>query len=210
MTDVTDTRLTFHCRMAYVHLDKPHSAPGTDKAKYSITALIPKDAPFLAAIKAATTAAKQKKWAGKPPTGLRAVVRDGDEKDEEGNFIRKGDEFRNHYYIACSSDRPVPVVVGKNRLPATPEQMISGYYAVASVNFYGYEAAGNKGVAAGLNAVWITKKGEPLGAGDPTADFANMEVEADDFATAASGFAGDPFQAAASAKKAAPADDSEF
>lgn len=207
MAEVSDTRMTFPCRMAYVHLDKPHAAPGTDKLKYSVTALIPKDAPFLADIKAATAAAKQRKWNGKAPAGLRAVVRDGDEKDEEGNFIRRGEEFRGHYYIACSSDRPVPVVVGKNRIPATPDQMVSGYYAAVSVNFYGYEAAGNKGVAAGLNAVWITRKGDVLGAGDPTADFANINVDAEDFATAATGFAGDPFAAAGAKKSASGADE---
>lgn len=210
MTDTTDTRMTFECRMAYVHLDKPHAAPGTDKAKFGVTALIPKDAPFLAQIKAATAAAKTKKWGAKPPAGLRAVVRDGDEKDEEGNFVRRGEEFRNHYYISCSSDRPVPVVIGKNRLPATPDQMVSGYYAAVSVNFYGYEAAGNKGVAAGLNAVWITKKGEVLGGGDPTADFADMKVDAEDFASAATGFAGDPFEATAKKPAAAAAEDDGF
>ena len=210
MTDTTDTRLTFECRMAYVHLAEPHKATDTSKAKYSVTALVPKTSPLIAQIKAATQAAKAAKFGAKPPAGLKSCVRDGDEKDEDGNFIRKGDEFRNHFYISCSSDKPVPTVVGKNRTPATVEQMVSGYYAALSVNFYGYDSAGNKGVGAGLNAVWITRKGERLGGVDPEAAFAEMKnVEVDDF-TAATGFAGDPFQAAAAPKPSGAAASDDF
>ena len=41
--------------------------------------------------------------------------------------------------------------------------MVSGYYGSVQANFYAYDAAGNKGVSAGLNGVLITKRGEPLG-----------------------------------------------
>jgi hypothetical protein len=44
-----------------------------------------------------------------------------------------------------------------------PEHMVSGYYGSVQANFYGYDAAGNKGVSAGLNGVLITKRGEALG-----------------------------------------------
>ena len=210
MADNTDTRLTFECRMAYAHLDKPHSAADGATEKYSVTALVEKTAAVVKQIQECTKAAKAAKWGAKPPSGLRSCVRDGDEKDEEGNYIRRGDEFRGHYYIGCSSTRPVPVVIGKSRLPATPDQMISGYYAAVSVNFAGYDAAGNKGVAAYLNAVWITRRGERLGGADPEAAFSEMkDVAVDDF-TAATGFAGDPFAAAGAAKGAAQMDDSEF
>lgn len=210
MADNNDTRLTFECRMAYCHLDAPHKATETSKPKYSVTALVPKDSPIVAKIKAATTAAKAAKFGAKPPAGLKSCVRDGDEKDEDGNLIRKGDEFRGHYYISCSSDKPVPTVIGKNRVPATTDQMVSGYYAAVSVNFFGYEAAGNKGVGAGLNAVWITRKGERLGGADPEAAFSEMkDVAVDDF-TAATGFAGDPFQAAGAQKQNQAALGDEF
>ena len=198
---MTDTRLTFECRMAYVHLDKPRASAEGATPKFSVTALVPKDSPIVKQIKEATAAAKLAKFGAKPPTGLRSCVRDGDEKDDEGNFVRAGEEFRNHYYIGCSSTKAVPVVIGKNRIPATTDQMVSGYYAAVSVNFYGYDAAGNKGIGAGLNAVWITRRGERLGGADPEAAFAEMKVEVDDF-TAASGFAGDPFAAAATNKAA--------
>ena len=69
---------------------------------------------------------------------------------------------------------------------------------------------GNKGVGAGLNAVWITRKGERLGGVDPEAAFAEMKnVEVDDF-TAATGFAGDPFQAAAATKPSGAAASDDF
>ena len=48
------------------------------------------------------------------------------------------------------------------------------------MNFYAYDAAGNKGVAAGLNDLWITKKGEALAGGGT--DWGNIEAE--DFGSA--------------------------
>lgn len=201
MSDNTETRMSLEARMAYVHLEKPRKASEGAKEKYSVTALIPKDSPVLAQIKAATTAAKTKKFGPKPPSGLKACVRDGDEKDAEtGEFLRKGDEFRGHFYITCSSDKPVPVVTGKDRTPAKPEHMCSGYYGVISLNFYGYDVSGSKGVAAGLNAVWITRKGEPLGNGDATEAFAGMKVAVDDFTASASAGA-DPFAGGAASEE---------
>jgi hypothetical protein len=64
---------------------------------------------------------------------------------------------------------------GKARLPATEDHLQSGNYGAAELNFYGYDAAGNRGVAAGLNSVWITRKGEPLGSG--STDWGVIEAE---------------------------------
>jgi hypothetical protein len=43
------------------------------------------------------------------------------------------------------------------------DEVYSGCYGVASVNFFAFNNAGNKGVAAGLNNVLKTKDGEYLG-----------------------------------------------
>jgi len=45
------------------------------------------------------------------------------------------------------------------------EEFYSGCYGAAVLNFYPYDANGNRGVAAGLNVVVKTRDGEKLGGG---------------------------------------------
>jgi hypothetical protein len=169
-------------RFAYVHLLEPRAAAEGAEAKYSVTLIIPKtDEAGIAAIKAAMKAAVSKKFGDKPPKGLRNPLRDGDETDGESGEHMKGDEFWGNWYLSASSKKPVRALAGKARLPATDEHLQSGNYGAAELNFYGYDAAGNRGVAAGLNGVWITRKGEPLGSG--ATDWG--VIEAEDFATPA-------------------------
>ena len=54
----------------------------------------------------------------------------------------------------------------------------SGDYCNVSVNFYGFAASGNRGVAAGLQNIQLVKHGERL-AGRPSAssDFVAIEGE---------------------------------
>lgn len=170
-------------RMAYIHLLEPRAAAEGAEPKYSVTLIIPKtDEAGIAAIKAAMKAAVSKKFGDKPPKGLRNPLRDGDEKDGESGEYMKGDEFRGNWYLSASSKKPVRALAGKARMPATDEHLQSGNYGAAELNFYGYDAAGNRGVAAGLNGVWITRKGEPLGSG--TTDWG--VIEAEDFGSPAS------------------------
>ncbi len=58
----------------------------------------------------------------------------------------------------------------------------SGDYCNVSVNFYGFAASGNKGIAAGLQNIQLVRHGERL-AGRPSAssDFVEVEGEDDDF-----------------------------
>lgn len=152
-------------RLAYMHLIEPHAAAEGAEPKHSVTMIIPKaNADAVNAVKNAMVAARDLKWGKTAPKGLRSPLRDGDEKDDDGNFIRP-EEFRNSYYVGASSKRPVDVkiLMGGKIVNCPPEHMVSGYYGSVQANFYGYDAAGNKGVSAGLNGVMITKRGEPLG-----------------------------------------------
>lgn len=152
-------------RLAYVHLVEPRAAADGAEPKYSVTVIIPKtDTVNLAVIRDASKAAKEARWGAKPPTTLRSPVRDGDEKDVTGNFVR-GEEFRNAYYMNVSSKKPVDakIMMGGRIVNCPPEHLVSGYYGSVIANFFAYETAGNKGVSAGLNGVTITKRGEPLG-----------------------------------------------
>jgi hypothetical protein len=152
-------------RLAYVHLLEPRAAADGAEPKYSVTMIVPKtDTANLTAIREATKAAREARWGAKPPAGLRSPVRDGDEKDAEGNYVR-GEEFRGAYYMNAASKRPVDakIMMGGKIVNCPPEHLVSGYYGSVMINCYAYEAAGNKGVSAGLNGVTITKRGEPLG-----------------------------------------------
>lgn len=152
-------------RLAYMHLIEPHAAADGAEPKYSVTMIIPKsDVKQVNAVKTAMAAARDLKWGKGAPKGLRSPLRDGDEQDDDGNFIRP-EEFRNAYYVGASSKRPVDVKIqmGGKIVNCPQEHMVSGYYGSVQANFYGYDAAGNKGVSAGLNGVLITKRGEPLG-----------------------------------------------
>lgn len=152
-------------RLAYMHLSEPHAAAEGAEPKYSVTMIIPKsDKAQIDAVKKAMMAARDLKWGAQAPKGLRSPLRDGDEQDDDGNFVRP-EEFRNAYYVNAASKRPVDVKIrmGGQIVNCPVEHMVSGYYGSVQVNFYGYDAAGNKGVSAGLNGVLITKRGEPLG-----------------------------------------------
>ena len=152
-------------RLAYMHLAEPHAAADGAEPKYSVAMIIPKaDKAQVDTVKAAMVAARDLKWGASPPKGLRSPLRDGDEKDDDGNFIR-GEEFRNSWYVNAASKRKVDVkiLMGGKIVTCPEEHMVSGYYGSVQINMYGYDAAGNKGVSAGLNGVLITKRGEPLG-----------------------------------------------
>jgi hypothetical protein len=149
-------------RASYAHVFTPTSMdPDDPKKKYSIALLISKKETALikeirAAIKNATEAAKSK-WGGKIPANLRNPLRDGDE-EKPGDDIYEG-----HYFINASSPSK-PGVIDKDRNPLTSEdEFYSGCYCRFSINFFGYNTAGNKGVGAGLNHLQKIKDGERLG-----------------------------------------------
>lgn len=163
-------------RLAYTHLDEPRAAAEGADPKYSAVMIIPKDDPQIEQLKAILREAATAKFGPKPPK-MKSPLRDGDETDDQGER-EKGEEFAGCFYISASSKKPVEVLVGKAKARASePEHFRSGNYASVRVGAFGYDTAGNRGVALGLNGVWVTKRGEPLGkAAEPWA-----EVEAEDF-----------------------------
>ena len=180
MNDNTNTRVKIgEVRLSYCHLFTPKaSTEGTEK-KYSVTLLIPKSNTALVnaikdAVKAAFMSGVASKFGGKPAPGTwNNPLRDGDETvtDEDGQEKRiKGEEFTGCYYInATSKTKPGVVKIvkmnGEKKLVEVTDEseVYSGCYGVVSVNFFPFNNAGNKGVAAGLNNVLKTKDGDFLG-----------------------------------------------
>ncbi|MEY3747581.1 MAG: hypothetical protein RL194_1040 [Pseudomonadota bacterium] len=173
------TRLTLNgVRLAFCHLDQPRAAAEGAAPKYSAVLIVPKDHAQLDELKNAIREAATEKFGAKKPAGLKNPMRDGDEIDAETSERVKGPEFANAYYVSATSKKPVEIIVGKSKAPASdPDHYRSGHYASVKVATFGYDVSGSKGVALGLNSIWLTKRGEPLGgAAEPWA-----EVEAEDF-----------------------------
>ena len=159
------TKVVIPCRISFANIFEAKSINGGD-AKFSVSCLIPKtDKKTLLAIHKAVEAAKEdgktRKWGGKIPGNCKTPLRDGDtEREDDENYA-------GHYFLnanASEKSRPAVKVADGGELfdAMDSEEFYSGCYGVAVLNFYPYDASGNKGVAAGLNIVMKTKDGEKL------------------------------------------------
>ncbi|MGX7196752.1 DUF2815 family protein [Enterococcus olivae] len=190
MAKLTGTKVvTNKVRLSFVNVIEPKAFEGQEP-KYSAMLLIPKDdketlSAIKKAIKAAYDAAKGDKLKGVKPDRVKTTLRDGDEeKDTEEH-----PEFENMMFINVSSKtRPQVVKREDGMLVKTedPEDIYSGVYANVSINFYAYNTAGNKGIAAGLNNILTSGKGDFLGGrANAESDFGDMdwddEEDEDDF-----------------------------
>lgn len=169
-------------KLSYVHLLKPDAIEGSEP-KYSVSLIIPKsDKALVSKIKdgidAATIIGVASKFGGKKPLALKTPLRDGDlERPDD-------DAYADSFFINANSKRPPEVVksqivMGKRQLvPINDEQEIySGCYGYASVNFFAYDSKGNRGIAAGLNNVLKTRDGEFLGGRcSADSDFADITL----------------------------------
>lgn len=184
----TDTKVvTGKVRLSYASVFVPQSIDGGDE-KYSTAILIPKsDKETLRKIKAAVDAALEQgkaKWGGKIPANAKKPLRDGDEeKPDDENYA--GMYFLN----ASSKNKPgIAKPIGKDADGRTKFQEItdttevySGCYAKVSLNFYPFDAKGNRGVAAGLNNIVKVQDGDFLGGrSNVKDDFADTDFEDDD------------------------------
>jgi len=152
-------------RLSYANLFKPKAASPGAKEKYSVSIIIDKEdketvQKIEAAIKAAIVAGMSKldiKDANKLPKNFKTPLRDGDEE--------RGDDpaYVGKWFLNCSSDNKPKVINREKEEITDPTQVISGDYARVNINLYAFNTSGNKGIAAGLNAVQKIKNGEPLG-----------------------------------------------
>ena len=177
---MSDTKvITTKVRFSYAHVFEPTAIEEGQSKKYSVAILIPKKdkkliAKIEAAIKAATEAGKAKTFGGKIPTSnFKLPLRDGDDERPDA------EEYAGMLFLNASSQTK-PGLVDENLDPIMDkEHFYSGCYGRASINFYAFNKAGNKGVAAGLNNIQKLEDGEKLSGGgsSPEEDFG---TEADD------------------------------
>ena len=177
--NMSATKVVVPCRISFANIWEPKSINGSEE-KYSVSCLIPKEdkatlMKIHKAIEAAKEDARAKKWSGKIPANLKLPMHDGDiDRPDDENYV--GMMFFN----ATSKDAP-QIVDRKVQPILDPLECGSGDYCNVSVNFYGFAASGNKGIAAGLGNIQLVKKGERL-AGRATAasDFEEIEGEDDE------------------------------
>jgi hypothetical protein len=168
------------CRLSYVHLFEAVSIEEGGEKKYSVSLIIPKeDKKTLKKIRDAVAAAKELgksgKWGGKIPAKLKEPLRDGDEDRPE-------DEAYAGSMFITASCKTKPGLVDKDLNPILDQdELYSGCYGRVSINFFPFDAKGNKGVAAGLNNVQKLKDGEALGGRSKAEDDFAEAVEDDDF-----------------------------
>ena len=150
------TKMVIPCRISFANIHEPKAVNGGDE-KYSVSCLIPKS---------------DEKTIGKIKPNLKLPLRDGD-------IDRPDDEnYEGCMFVNCSS-KDAPQIVDRKVQPILDPMMVySGCYCNVSVNFYPFNANGNRGVAAGLGNIQFVKDGERL-SGRASAD-ADFDALADD------------------------------
>ena len=150
--------ITNVCRASYAHVWEKSEMPNGE-FKFNIALLVPKsDEAGVKMIKRAIKSAAidffgedKTKW----PKALVNPLHDGDESD-------RGGSYEGHFYLNAKTDRQ-PGIVGPDARPIMDQdQFYSGCFCRASLNFYGYDKAGNKGVGVGLNNLMKTADGDRL------------------------------------------------
>ena len=173
------TKVIIPCRISFANIWEPKAINGGDE-KYSVSCLIPKsDKKTIARIQKAVEAAKEdgktRKWGGKIPPNLKLPLRDGD-------IDRPDDENYEDCFFLNASSKDAPQVVDRKVNPVLDPMMVySGCYCNVSVNFYAFNANGNRGVAAGLGNIQFVRDGERLsGKASADADFDALEDDDED------------------------------
>lgn len=176
MADLTTKATSGKVRLSYVHVFTPTAIEEGQEPKYNVSVIINKSdkytlAKYKAAIKVAEDKAIAEKYKGVKPKKWKTPLRDGDEEKEED------EAYHGAFFIGATSKRR-PKVFDKNFNEITdPDDLYSGCYARVVINFYAYDVAGNKGIAAGLESILKLSDGEPLGGGgsNPEVDFADND-----------------------------------
>ncbi|MBV5346853.1 DUF2815 family protein [bacterium] len=160
--------VTGKVRFSYLHVWEPAAVEEGSQKKYSVSLIIPKsDTDTVSRIKNAIQSALEAgkaKFGGKIPASLKLPLRDGD--------IERADDdaYLNSWFLNANSSKQ-PGIVDQNVQPILrQDELYSGCYGRASINFFAFNTNGNKGIACGLNNVQKLSDGELLG-GRATAEF---------------------------------------
>lgn len=165
--------VTGKVRFSYVHIFEPQEQQGGGDPRYGVTLLIPKsDTATLGKIKEAMAEAREnfckRNGASALPAKPNHTLHDGDGTRDSGDPF--GPECKDCWVITVNSKNK-PIIVDAFRNPITDAlEVYSGCYGRASINFYGYNRNGKKGISAGLLSIQKLTDGDPLGGSMGSAD----------------------------------------
>ncbi len=166
--------ITPEFRVSYPHVFKAQAVKATDKPKFSITMLYPKDSDLMGSspdgkprsLKEVIKNAKLAQFGPKEnwPDGLESPVIDGDNP----KFADK-DGYKGHWVIkATTSEDQRPSVVDVDMAPITEaSELYPGSYARAYVYAYVWEYMGKQGVGFILDHVQKLRDGKSFGGKKP-------------------------------------------
>ena len=152
-------------RWSYVHVWQAQSING-GTPKFSVSLIIPKsDTKTVAKIKAAIEAAYHEgesklKGNGRSVPALSVIktpLRDGDTERPDDPA------YANSYFVNANSATAPGIVDADRQVILDKNEVYSGVYGRASINFYAFNSNGNRGIACGLNNLQKIRDGEPLG-----------------------------------------------
>ena len=169
-------------RWSYASVWEPKSINGS-VPKYSVSLLIPKDDTVtVEKIKKAIQAAYKEgagklKGSGKSVPALEVLktpLRDGDlERPDDEACV-------GHYFINANNTQKPGIVDADRQEIIDRNEVYSGCYGRASINFYAFNSNGNKGIACSLNNLQKISDGSVLG-GHSRAEDDFADDEEDDF-----------------------------
>lgn len=160
-----DNILTPKARMSFVTLAEARKAPGSDKAKFSVSLLIPADCDLALLKQAAKQAAIDMFGAKLPPK-----LKDPFLKAEECINAKTGEPYSGYepgwiVIRATAISRPGIVYPNGQAVPEgeVAKEAYSGRWACASLRAFAYDNSGNKGVSFGLQNIQLLDHDKPLG-----------------------------------------------
>lgn len=178
MATVSVTKFTTGViRGSYLNVFKaklPQNPKPGDEPKFSMVVLIPKtDTVTLDKIKKAQEAAINLKWVSKRPPKIDSTLHDGDGV-KPSNGEDYGDECKGCMVMSVSSKFKPQIIDRQGNEIIDPSEVVSGDYFKVSLNAYGYDFSGKRGVSFGLGNLLFWEKGESLGGTSrATDDFAD-------------------------------------
>ena len=166
--------VTGKVRFSFCNIFEPKAPQGGGEPKYSVTLLIPKsDTATMGKIQAAMAEAREnfckRNGVNALPPKPNNTLHDGDGMRDSGEPY--GPECKGCYVITVSSKQKPVIVDAAGNAILDPGEVYSGAYGRASINFYGYNSNGKKGISAGLLAIQKLHDGEPFGTVGSADDF---------------------------------------
>ena len=156
------------------------SRPGSDKAQHSIELVFEENSAAHKAAEAAIAYAISQKWPKGAPPNLKTPIKDPTAPSTtraDGGPARRGVAYEpgpsgaRKLYMRAATGFDFPVWIGKDRRPATVDDIYSGgiWLIVAKVAPYAMPGAA-PGVTAYLQLAWRTSPGTRMGSGGFDAD----------------------------------------